>query len=63
MHVKLLLNVARRFIGNYHPLFLEVTFMKEIDAVYRREMVPSSLWLCKFYGVGGDLYTSEGRWG
>ncbi|KAF4502967.1 positive activator of transcription [Fusarium agapanthi] len=41
MHVKLLLNVARRFIGNYHPLFLKVTFMKEIDAVYRREVVPS----------------------
>ena len=59
MHVKLLLNVARRFIGNYHPLFLEVTFMKEIDAVYRREMVPSSLWLCKFYALMalGEIYT------
>jgi hypothetical protein len=59
MHVKLLLNVARRFIGNYHPLFLEVTFMKEIDAVYRREMVPSTLWLCKFYALMalGEIYT------
>lgn len=59
MHVKLLLNVARRFIGNYHPLFLEVTFMREIDAVYRREMVPSSLWLCKFYALMalGEIYT------
>lgn len=58
MHVKLLLNVARRFIGNYHPLFLEVTFMKEIDAVYRRELIPSTLWLCKFYALValGDIY-------
>jgi proline utilization trans-activator len=59
MHVKLLLNVARRFIGNYHPLFLEVTFMKEIDAVYRRELIPSMLWLCKFYALMalGEVYT------
>lgn len=59
MHVKLLLNVARRFIGNYHPLFLKVTFMKEIDAVYRREVVPSALWLCKFYALMalGEIYT------
>ncbi|KAJ3538920.1 hypothetical protein NM208_g5344 [Fusarium decemcellulare] len=59
MHVKLLLNVARRFIGNYHPLFLEVTFMKEIDAVYRRELMPSTLWLCKFYALMalGEIYT------
>ncbi|KAL4974182.1 fungal-specific transcription factor domain-containing protein [Aspergillus desertorum] len=59
MHVKLLLNVARRFIGNYHPLFLEVTFMKEIDAVYRRELIPSMLWLCKFYALMalGEIYT------
>lgn len=59
MHVKLLLNVARRFIGNYHPLFLEVSFMKEIDAVYRGDMVPSTLWLCKFYALMalGEIYT------
>ncbi|KAL4921664.1 fungal-specific transcription factor domain-containing protein [Aspergillus aurantiobrunneus] len=59
MHVKLLLNVARRFIGNYHPLFLEVTFMREIDAVYRREYIPSMLWLCKFYALMalGEIYT------
>lgn len=59
MHVKLLLNVARRFIGNYHPLFLEVSFMKEIDAVYRGEITPSSLWLCKFYALMalGEIYT------
>ncbi|KAM5343557.1 hypothetical protein ACJ41O_012094 [Fusarium nematophilum] len=61
MHVKLLLNVARRFIGNYHPLFLEVTFMKEIDAVYRRELIPSTLWLCKFYALMalGEIYTQR----
>ncbi|RDW60442.1 fungal specific transcription factor domain-containing protein [Aspergillus mulundensis] len=61
MHVKLLLNVARRFIGNYHPLFLEVTFMKEIDAVYRRELIPSNLWLCKFYALIalGEIYTQR----
>ena len=59
MHVKLLLNVARRFIGNYHPLFLEVSFMKEIDAVYRGDMMPSTLWLCKFYALMalGEIYT------
>lgn len=59
MHVKLLLNVARRFIGNYHPLFLEVSFMKEIDAVYRGDMSPSTLWLCKFYALMalGEIYT------
>jgi proline utilization trans-activator len=59
MHVKLLLNVARRFIGNYHPLFLEVSFMREIDAVYRGDMMPSTLWLCKFYALMalGEIYT------
>jgi proline utilization trans-activator len=59
MHVKLLLNVARRFIGNYHPLFLEVSFMREIDAVYRGDMAPSTLWLCKFYALMalGEIYT------
>jgi proline utilization trans-activator len=59
MHVKLLLNVARRFIGNYHPLFLEVSFMREIDAVYRGDMMPSTLWLCKFYSLMalGEIYT------
>ena len=61
MHAKLLLNVARRFIGNYHPLFLEVTFMKELDAVYRREMTPSILWLSKFYALMalGEIYTNR----
>ncbi|KAK0386583.1 hypothetical protein NLU13_6418 [Sarocladium strictum] len=61
MHAKLLLNVARRFIGNYHPLFLEVTFMQEMDAVYRRELTPSSLWLCKFYVLMalGEIYTNR----
>lgn len=61
MHAKLLLNVARRFIGNYHPLFLEVTFMRELDAVYRREVSPSTLWLCKFYSLMalGEVYTNR----
>lgn len=61
MHAKLLLNVARRFIGNYHPLFLEVTFMREMDAVYRRESTPSTLWLCKFYALMalGEIYTNR----
>ncbi|KAJ1323034.1 proline utilization trans-activator [Microdochium nivale] len=51
MHAKLLQNLARRFIGNYNPLFLDVTFMRKMDAVYRREMTPTSLWLCKFYAL------------
>lgn len=61
MHAKLLLNVARRFIGNYHPLFLEVTFMKEMDSVYRRDITPSSLWLCKFYALMalGEIYSNR----
>lgn len=61
MHAKLLLNVARRFIGNYHPLFLEVTFMKELNAVYRRESTPTVLWLCKFYALMalGEIYTNR----
>lgn len=61
MHAKLLLNVARRFIGNYHPLFLEVTFMKELDAVYRRDLTPTVLWLCKFYALMalGEIYTNR----
>lgn len=61
MHAKLLLNVARRFIGNYHPLFLEVSFMREIDAVYRGEMAPQALWLCKFYALMclGEIYTNR----
>ncbi|KAG9255501.1 fungal-specific transcription factor domain-containing protein [Emericellopsis atlantica] len=65
MHAKLLLNVARRFIGNYHPLFLEVSFMRELDAVYRRELVPSYLWLAKFYALMslGETYTNRRRVG
>ncbi|MBE3042794.1 fungal specific transcription factor domain-containing protein [Candidatus Bathyarchaeota archaeon] len=61
MHAKLLLNVARRFIGNYHPLFHEVTFMRELDAVYRGELTPSALWLCKFYALMalGEIYTNR----
>lgn len=61
MHAKLLLNVARRFIGNYHPLFLEVTFMRELDAVYRSELTPSPLWLCKFFALMalGEIYTNR----
>lgn len=65
MHAKLLLNVARRFIGNYHPLFLEVTFMREIDAVYRRQLIPSTLWLCKFYSLMalGEIYAHRRGFG
>lgn len=65
MHAKLLLNVARRFIGNYHPLFLEVTFMREIDAVYRRQSMPSTLWLCKFYALMalGEIYAHRRGFG
>ncbi|KFA48099.1 hypothetical protein S40293_08354 [Stachybotrys chartarum IBT 40293] len=61
MQAKLLLNVARRFIGNYHPLFLEVTYMKEVDAVYRTELIPSTLWLCKFFSLMalGEIYTNR----
>lgn len=61
MHARLLLNVARRFIGNYHPLFLKVTFMKELDAVYRQEFSPSTMWLCKFYTLMclGEIYTNR----
>lgn len=61
MHAKLLLNVARRFIGNYHPLFLEVSFMRELDAVYRNELTPSPLWLCKFFALMalGEIYTNR----
>ena len=61
MHAKLLLNVARRFIGNYHPLFLEVTFMRELDAVYRKELTPSTLWLSKFFALMalGEIYTNR----
>lgn len=33
--------------------------MKEIDAVYRGDMMPSTLWLCKFYALMalGEIYT------
>lgn len=58
MSVKLLLNVARRSIGNYHPLFLEISFMREIDAVYQKEVIPSRLWRCKFFALMavGEIY-------
>jgi hypothetical protein len=61
MHAKLLLNVAQRFISNYHPLFLKVSFMREIDTVYRREVTPSALWMCKFYALMGlgEIYTNR----
>jgi len=63
MHAKLLLNVARRFIGNCHPLYLylELSFMRELDAVYRREITPSYLWLAKFYALMslGETYTNR----
>ncbi|KAI9374856.1 fungal-specific transcription factor domain-containing protein [Aspergillus egyptiacus] len=60
MYVRLLLNGARRFIGNYHPLFLKVTYMREVDALYRGELIPSRLWLCKFYALMslGEAYTN-----
>lgn len=65
MHAKLLLNVARNFIGNYHPLFLEKAFMKEIDAFYRQELNPSQLWLCKFLTLMalGEIYTNRRKVG
>lgn len=67
MHARLLLNVARNFIGNYHPLFLEKTFMAEVDAFYRQEQSqsPSQLWLCKFLALMalGEIYTSRRKVG
>lgn len=61
MHAKLLLNVAKHFIGHYHPLFLEKAFMKELDAFYRQELDPSKLWLCKFLVLLalGEIYTGR----
>lgn len=61
IHAKLLLNLAWRFIGNYHHLFLKVTFMRELDAVYRKEIIPSTLWLSKFFALLslGEIYTNR----
>lgn len=61
MHAKLLLNVVRRFIGSYPLPLLEASFIREIDVVYRREVMPSALWLCKFYTLLclGEIYTNR----
>lgn len=60
-HARLLLNVARRFIGSYPLPLLEASFMREVDVVYRREVMPSDLWLCKFYCLLclGEIYTNR----
>ncbi|VUC31006.1 unnamed protein product [Clonostachys rosea] len=60
-HARLLVNVARRFIGSYPLPLLEASFMKEIDVVYRKEILPSDLWICKFYILLclGEVYTNR----
>ncbi|CAH0054468.1 unnamed protein product [Clonostachys solani] len=60
-HARLLVNVARRFIGSYPLPLLEASFMREIDVVYRKEVMPSDLWLCKFYSLLclGEIYTNR----
>ncbi|KAH6695607.1 fungal-specific transcription factor domain-containing protein [Plectosphaerella plurivora] len=65
MHARLLLNLARSFIGNYHPLFLEKAFMAEVDAFYRQDQSPSQLWLCKFLALMalGEVYSNRRRVG
>jgi proline utilization trans-activator len=65
MHARLLLNLARSFIGNYHPLFLEKSFMAEVDAFYRQDQTPSQLWLCKFLALMalGEVYSNRRRVG
>jgi proline utilization trans-activator len=61
MHAKLLITLAKRFVGNYFYLYLEISFMKEMDAVYRREVTPTTLWLCKFYALMslGEIYSNR----
>ncbi|PIG87541.1 hypothetical protein AARAC_003892 [Aspergillus arachidicola] len=58
---KLLINVAWRFIGNDHHLFLKVSFMQEIEAVYQTAVRPTVLWLCKLLALLalGELYTNR----
>ncbi|OGM43802.1 hypothetical protein ABOM_007583 [Aspergillus bombycis] len=58
---KLLINVAWRFIGNDHHLFLKVSFMREVEAVYQKALKPTALWLCKLLALLalGELYTNR----
>ncbi|GMF76648.1 unnamed protein product [Aspergillus oryzae] len=58
---KLLVNVAWRFIGNDHHLFLKISFMQEIEAVYQTTVRPTVLWLCKLLALLalGELYTNR----
>ncbi|GAB1197681.1 hypothetical protein APSETT444_006983 [Aspergillus pseudonomiae] len=58
---KLLIKVAWRFIGNDHHLFLKVSFVREIEAVYQKASKPTVLWLCKLWTLLalGELYTNR----
>ena len=63
IRARLLLNIAQRFIGNGHHLFLRVTFMRELDGAYGGSTNPSRLWTCKLLALLalGELYTNRKR--
>ncbi|KAF9890090.1 hypothetical protein FE257_006251 [Aspergillus nanangensis] len=61
IQTKLLLNIAGRFIGADHHLYLRVSFMEELDAVYRKEVKPTVLWLSKLFALLalGEVYSNR----
>ncbi|KAF7629398.1 hypothetical protein AFLA_013115 [Aspergillus flavus NRRL3357] len=53
---KLLVNVAWRFIGNDHHLFLKISFMQEIEAVYQRTIIPGTNYYLQALHMLHDTY-------
>ncbi|KAK1763287.1 fungal-specific transcription factor domain-containing protein, partial [Phialemonium atrogriseum] len=64
IHAKLLLQVAKRFIGNGQHLYLN-SYMEELESVYQQDAKPSAMWLCKFFVLLalGELYSNRQRRG
>lgn len=64
IQAKLLLQVAKRFIGNGQHLCLN-SYLEEIESVYQQDAKPNAMWLCKFFVLLalGELYSNRQRRG
>lgn len=62
IQAKLLLQVAKRYIGNGQHLY-QSSYMEELESVYQREADPSAMWLSKFFLLLalGELYSNRQR--
>lgn len=59
IEAKLLIQIAYKFVGNDQHLYLRKTFMRELDDIYQEEARPSTIWLCKLFGLLalGEFYS------